>query len=230
MCILFFSNNFTICVYLLLMGLLSLCTSFYSLCALLAFYFFSAFLEIVHSSSNDHMFYHYDSCKQLPYQVEANCSSAFPYFGVFLWLPSFITKIVFLSTNHPGTTPFSVHSFKAAVKTLCMAVNNLNQNPCILSGPAPFQWSIDFNFLVTSSFVIFTAFCSLDLLIHSASCLCLTLVLDIPFHSFVASLKTMFIKTNVYCMQLVQKRPHYMQSFSGVILKKDVLVIVTFRL
>ena len=66
--------------------------------------------------------------------------------------------------------------------------------PWILSDPAPFLSGIEFNFLLTSSCVIIISFllistqpfCSLVLLIHSASCLCSTLVLDVTSPDFVA--------------------------------------------
>ena len=97
---------------------------------------------------------------------------------------SFITRIVLPSTNHPGTFPTSMRSFKTVVRT-CTAVKDFNQKPWILSGPAPFESGIDFNFLLAPSLVIFTVYCFSDgifsfaLSIHSASCLCSTFVLHI---------------------------------------------------
>ena len=105
----------------------------------------------------------------------------------------FITRIVLPSTNHPGTSPTSIHSFKTAARTSCTAVKDFNQNPWILSVAAPFQSGIDLNFLLTSSFVIFIGFCfsdgifSFSLSIHYASRLCSTFVLHIPFQNAVAS-------------------------------------------
>ena len=65
-------------------------------------------------------------------------------------------------------------------RTWCTAEKDFNQKPWILSGLTPFQSGSDFNFLLTSSLVIFSVFCFSDSIFsfvmsfHSASCLCLT--------------------------------------------------------
>ena len=84
-------------------------------------------------------------------------------------------------TNHPETSPTSIHSFKTAARTSCTAVKDFHQKPWILSGPAPFQSGTDFNFLLTLSLVIFTVFCFSDDI-----CFCSTFVLYNPFQNAVA--------------------------------------------
>ena len=106
---------------------------------------------------------------------------------------SFMTRIVLPSTSHPGTSPTSTHSFKTVARTPCTAVKDFNQKLWILAGLVPVQSGIDFNFLLTSSLVIFTVPCYSDsifsfaLPIHPASRLCSTFVLHIPFQNAVAS-------------------------------------------
>ena len=132
-----------------------------------------------------------DSCQKLPYQVEASKWSVVPYLVPFI--ESFTTRTVLTSTNHPRTSPTSIHSFKTVARTSCAAVKDFNQKLWILSGPAPFQSGVDFNFLLISSLVIFTVFYFSDgifsfaLSIHSTSCLCSTFVHHIPFENAAAS-------------------------------------------
>ena len=90
-----------------------------------------------------------DSCQKLPCQVEASNWSVVPT-SVPLF-ESFITRIVLSLTNYHGTSPTFIHSFKTVARTSCTAVKDFNEKPWILSGPAPFQSGIDFNFLLTSS-------------------------------------------------------------------------------